>query len=43
MMECEFPESETASNSLFKSKGKLIFLVAAISIAIVIMKVIDVF
>jgi hypothetical protein len=41
--EYEFQESEEASNSLFKSKGKLIFLVAAISIAVVVMKVIGVF
>ena len=41
--EYEFQESEAISNSLFKSKGKLIFLVAAISIAIVVMKLIGMF
>jgi hypothetical protein len=41
--EYEFQEGEGESNSLFKSKGKLIFLVAAISIAVVITKVIGVF
>jgi hypothetical protein len=41
--EYEFQESEAASNSLFKSKGKLIFLAAAISIAVVVMKVIGMF
>jgi len=36
--EYEFQEGEAATNSLFKSKGKIIFLVAAISIAIAIVK-----
>jgi len=36
--EYEFQEGEAATNSLFKSKGKIIFLVAAISIAVVIVK-----
>ena len=41
--EYEFQEGEAESNSLFKSKGKIIFLVAAISIAVVITKLIGVF
>jgi hypothetical protein len=40
--EYEFQEGE-ATNSLFKSKGKIIFLVASISIAIVIIKLIGIF
>src|SRR5208337_4087386 len=38
--EYELQEGEAATNSLFKSKGKIIFLVAAISIAIVVIKLI---
>ena len=41
--EYEFQEGENESNSFFKSKGKIIFLVAAISIAVVITKLIGVF
>ena len=40
--EYEFQEGEATSNSLFKSK-KLIFLVAAISIAVIAMKMIGYF
>jgi hypothetical protein len=36
-------DGEAATNSLFKSKGKIIFLVAAISIAVVIVKLLGVF
>jgi hypothetical protein len=44
--EYEFQEGEGASNSLVslvKSKGKIIFLVAAVSIAVVVVKLIGVF
>ena len=47
--EYEFQEGEAATISLtplislFKSKGKIIFLVAAISVAVVIVKLIGVF
>jgi len=41
--EYEFQEGEGETNSLFKSKGKLIFLVAAISIGIVVVKLLGVF
>ena len=41
--EYEFQEGEGETNSLFKSKGKLIFLVAAISIGIAVVKLLGVF
>ena len=41
--EYELQEGEAATNSLFKSKGKIIFLVAAISITIVVIKLIGLF
>ena len=42
--EYEFQEGEASTNSLFfKSKGKIIFLVASISVAVVIVKLIGVF
>jgi hypothetical protein len=41
--EYEFQEGEGSTNSLSKSKGKIIFLVATISIAIVITKLIGIF
>ena len=41
--EYEFQEGEGATNSLSKSKGKITFLVAAISIAIVVTKIMGVF
>ena len=41
--EYELQEGEGASNSLFKSKGKIIFLVAAISITIAVVKLIGIF
>ncbi len=41
--EYEFQESEAQTNSLFKSKGKVIFLVATVSIAVVIVKLLDIF
>jgi hypothetical protein len=41
--EYEFQEGEATTNSLVKSKGKLTLLVASISIAIVIIKVIGIF
>jgi hypothetical protein len=41
--EYEFQEGEAASNSFLKSKGKLIFLIAAISAAIAVVKLIGVF
>jgi hypothetical protein len=40
--EYEFQEGEAATSS-FKSKGKIIFLVAAISIAVVIVKLLGIF
>jgi hypothetical protein len=41
--EYEFQEGEAQTNSLFKSKGKLIFLVATVSIAVVIVKLLGIF
>jgi len=41
--EYELQEGEGATNSLFKSKGKLIFLIAAISVGVVIIKLMGVF
>jgi hypothetical protein len=41
--EYEFQESEAQTSSLFKSKGKLIFLVATVSIAVVIAKLLNIF
>ena len=41
--EYEFQEGEASTNSLFKSKGKIIFLVAAISVAVVLVKLIGIF
>lgn len=41
--EYEFQEGEAASNSIFKSKGKIIFLVAAVSIAVVAVKLLGFF
>lgn len=41
--EYEFQEGEGEPNSLMKSKGKIIFLVASIGIAIVVIKLIGVF
>ncbi len=41
--EYEFQEGEAASNSLLKSKGKLIFLIAAISAAIAVVKLVGIF
>jgi hypothetical protein len=41
--EYEFQQGEGESNSLVKSKGKIIFLVAAISIGIAVVKLIGVF
>jgi len=41
--EYEFQEGEGTSNSLFKSKAKIIFLVAAISIGLVVTKLLGIF
>ncbi|MGD0645346.1 MAG: hypothetical protein ABSA75_10620 [Candidatus Bathyarchaeia archaeon] len=41
--EYEFQEGEAVPNALVKSKGKIIFLIAAISIAIVVIKLIGIF
>ncbi len=41
--EYEFQEGEGGSNSLSKSKGKIIFLASAISIALVVTKLIGIF
>jgi hypothetical protein len=41
--EYELQEGENASNPIFKSKGKIIFLVAAVSVAIAIVKLIGIF
>ena len=41
--EYEFQEGEAETNALFKSKGKIIFLVASLSIAVVLVKLIGIF
>ncbi len=41
--EYEFQEGEAQTNSLFKSKGKLIFLVAVVSVAVVMVKLLGYF
>jgi hypothetical protein len=41
--EYEFQEGEAQTSSLFKSKGKIIFLVATVSIAVVIVKLLNIF
>jgi len=41
--EYEFQEGEDGGNSFLKSKGKIIFLVAAISIAVVVIKLMGIF
>ena len=41
--EYELQEGEAATNPLFKSKGKIIFLVAAISATIVLVKLMGIF
>ena len=41
--EYELQEGEGTTNSLFKSKGKLIFLIAAISAVVIIVKLIGIF
>lgn len=41
--EYEFQEGEAANNSFLKSKGKIIFLVAAISAVIAVVKLIGIF
>jgi hypothetical protein len=41
--EYEFQEGEEAKGGLFKSKGKIIFLVAAVSVAIVLVKLMGIF
>jgi len=41
--EYELQEGETTPNSLSKSKGKIIFLVAAVSVAVVIVKLMGIF
>ena len=41
--EYEVQAGEGGNNSLFKSKGKIIFLVAAVSVAIVMVKLMGIF
>ena len=41
--EYEFQQGEETPNPIFKSKGKIIFLIAAVSIGIVITKILGVF
>lgn len=41
--EYEFEQGEETPNPVFKSKGKIIFLIIAVSIGIVMMKILGVF
>jgi hypothetical protein len=41
--EYEFQQGEETPNTLFKSRGKIIFLIAAVSIGVIVVKMIGVF